>query len=75
MTGNKIKPKEITKDIDTGLETASFGYYDGIQYCKENNIQQSKTTRWSKSEFIVCCGDVMLEVESTQFPEIERRVF
>jgi hypothetical protein len=31
------EPKEITKDIDSGIEYASFDYYTGILEAKENN--------------------------------------
>lgn len=72
-----IKPKEITQDIDTGANTASFSYYDGIQFAKDNNLKQ--TTSFSDvakgTHFIVCCGDVMASVESIHYPEIERRIF
>lgn len=70
-------PTEITKCCDTGIETASFDYYTGIKYVVEHNIPQ--TTKMSLiqdgSHFIVCCGDVMIGVQPTDFPEIERRIF
>jgi len=70
-------PTDITKCKDTGLQTASFGYYDGIAYAKEKNLTQ--TTDFSDvrkgTHFIVCCGDVMIKVESTDFSDIKRRDF
>ena len=51
-------PTDITKCVDTDLETASFDYYSGIQYAKENNLKQ--TTEFSDvckgTHFMVCCG-------------------
>lgn len=72
-----FEPKEITQDIDTGVNIASFDYYTGIKYAKEKGLQQ--TTSFSdigkKTHFIVCCGDVMVQVEPTDYPEITRRIF
>jgi len=69
-------PKEIIKCVDTGVETASFGYYEGIQYAKEKGLHH--TTDFKKvyhgTHYIVCCGDVMVRVDDELFPEIERRV-
>lgn len=69
-------PKEITKDIDSGIEIASFPYYDGIHFCKENEIKQATTTSQlgSGNGYIVSCGDVMLRTNSKEWPEIERRL-
>lgn len=75
MSTSAINPKEITKCSDTGLNTASFGYYDGIKYAKEHNLNQ--TTNFSEvragTHFIVCCGDVMVKVEESDYPQIDRR--
>ena len=72
-----IKPKEITQDIDNGANTASFSYYDGIQFAEDNNLKQ--TTSFSEvskgTHFMVCCGDVIVKVEEVDYPEIERRLF
>lgn len=72
-----LLPKEITQDCDTAINIASFGYYDGIQYAKDNNLQQS--TKFSDvnkgTHFIVCCGDVMVKVNPEDYPEIQRRIF
>ncbi len=72
-----ISPTEITRCNDTGLNTASFSYYDGIHYIKDKNLKQS--TEFSDvrkgTHFIVCCGDVMVKVEETDFPDITRRDF
>ncbi len=74
---NIIQPIEITKCVDTHLHTASFDYNNGIQYARENNLQQS--TEFSDvrkgTHFIVCCGHVMIKVEPTDYPEIKRREF
>jgi hypothetical protein len=72
-----IKPKEITKDIDTGVEYASFDYYDGISLAKQLAWKQTTNMRDldNKGYFIVCCGDVMIRVVPVDYPEIERRVF
>jgi hypothetical protein len=69
-------PKEITFDPDCNKHVASFSYYDGINYAKEHNLTQNLKVNGSlfnKQGFIVCCGDVMTEVEATDFPEIKRR--
>lgn len=73
----KLEPKEITKDIDTGIETASFDYYTGIYLAKLLSMKQSTSFSDLKDRqhFIVCCGDVMISVDSTEFPDIERRLF
>lgn len=70
-------PKEITQDIDTGINIASFDYYTGIQYAKEHNLKQSCSWKElnAKTHFIVCCGDIMVRVEPTDFTEIKRRIF
>jgi len=34
---NKYKPKDIT--IENGIEIASFAYYDGINFCRQNDIK------------------------------------
>ena len=71
-----ILPKEITKDADTGIEVASFEYYDGHHYAKENELQFSTSFSdvFLYTHFLVCCGDVMLRVKPDMFPELERRV-
>lgn len=72
-----IQPEEITRCKETKLNTASFKYYDGIQFAKDNNLQQ--TTSFSDvrqgTHFIVCCGYVMIKVEESDYPEIKRRDF
>tara|TARA_R110001632_G_scaffold137135_1_gene252805 strand:- start:192 stop:413 length:222 start_codon:yes stop_codon:yes gene_type:complete len=72
-----IIPDEITRDIETGQHMAHFGYYDGIKYAEENGLKQ--TTSFmdvaNKTHFIVCCGDVMVRVDKTSFPDIYRREF
>lgn len=72
-----MEPKEITQDIETGINIASFGYYDGINYAKSRNLEQSTsfTDVNNGSAFIVCCGDVMVKVDSNEFPTITRRIF
>lgn len=75
MENNQIIPKEITIDSDNNNHIASFGYYDGIYYAKQNNLKH--TTSFAdvnnKTHYIVCCGDVMIRVESTDYPNINRR--
>ncbi len=73
---SNIIPKEITKDSDNNSEYAHFDYYSGIQYAKDNNLKQ--TTKWNKVKdkisFIVMCGDVVVRINETDYPEIERRI-
>ena len=68
-------PKEITKDKDNGTEVASFDYYSGINYAKQHNLQQTTlyTEVCRRTHFMVCCGDVMIVVDSSFHPEIQRR--
>ena len=68
-----IYPKEITQDCDTSQNVASFDYYTGIKVAKELKLKQS--TNILKGNFMVCCGNVMFEVKSTDYPEIKRRIF
>lgn len=65
-------PKEITQDIDNGLNVASFEFYSGIREAKSRNLKQSMNIE--KDTFIVCCGDVMFTITSEEYPEIQRRV-
>lgn len=68
-------PKEITRDPDSNKDVASFDYYTGIKYAKEHNLKQNLKIDGSlsnKQRFIVCCGDVMTEVDKIDFPLIER---
>ena len=69
----KIQPKEITQCCDTGINTASFNYYEGINEAKKRNLKQSMDTR--TGNFMVCCGDVMFTVKTTDYPNIKSRVF
>lgn len=68
-----INPKEIT--IDNDVHIASFGYYDGIQVAQERQLTQATSFKsvFEGKQFIVCCGDVMLKVKSTEYPQIPRR--
>jgi len=72
----KIEPKEITIDSDSGKEIASFGYYDGIEYAKQNNLNQTTEFKdvFNKTHFIVYCGDVIVSVNKTDYPNIIRRI-
>ncbi len=71
-----IQPKEITRDSETGANVASFSYYDGIAYAKDRGLLQ--TTEFSDvrqgTHFMVCCGDVMVAVDESDFSTMERRV-
>ncbi len=71
----KYIPNDITKD-DFNNDIASFSYNDGINYVKEKGL--NFTTEFSMVRtglfYLVCCGDVMCKVESTDYPEIERRI-
>lgn len=68
-----LLPTDITKCVDTGIETASFDYYSGIKVVKERGLEQSTNTEPGK--FMICCGDVMFRVSPEDYPEIERRLF
>lgn len=70
-----MEPVDITIDSDNNQHTASFDYYSGIAYAKAHNLKQ--TTSFNDvskgTHFIVCCGDVMVKVNPTDYPEIPRR--
>lgn len=71
-----MKPIEITQDSDNGMNFASFDFYAGKEYAKTigktqcTNIMELKGT----SEYWVSCGQIVMMVEPTDFPEIERRI-
>lgn len=78
VTGQKYIPKEITIDSDNNdVQIASFDYYSGLAYAKELNLKQTSMFHdvLNKTHFIVCCGDVMIKVEPTDFESIPRRRF
>ncbi len=70
-------PKEITQDIETAINIASFDYYSGKRYCELLGIPQCESFNKVSdgTGFIVCCGDVMVKVKQTDYPDIKRRVF
>jgi len=70
-------PKEITEDDITAQNIASFDYYTGIKYAESLGLKQSTsfTEVSNGTHFIVCCGDVMVQVEPTDYPDITRRIF
>lgn len=76
MERTDILPKEITKDCDTNHEVAWFGYYDGLTVAGHNNLKQTTSFQevWTKTHFIVTCGEIGLRVEPTDYPTIERRI-
>jgi len=71
-----IVPKSIDRYVYSGRELASFGYYDGISYCKSMGLHH--TTSFNKvdhgTHYMVSCGDVIIRVDADMFPEIERNV-
>lgn len=71
-----IQPKEIIKDCETGKELASFNYYTGKEYIKQNNLTFccDFNTVGQGGYYLVCCGDIMTLVTPDMFPNIERKV-
>lgn len=70
-----IIPSEITQDSDSGLNIASFPHSNGVRYAQENDLRQcSNFNDFNHSTFIVCCGQVLVIVEPTDFPEVIRRI-
>jgi hypothetical protein len=69
-------PKEIKvyNYPDGPNHMASFSWHAGIAYAKSKGlIQCSELSEVrQKTHFIVMCGDVVIRVEPTDFPEIER---
>jgi len=74
-TNQDFIPKDITIDKDNGLEVASFDYYAGIHYTKHHKLKQTDDFAEviNRTHFIVCCGDVMIRVKSSQYKDIPRR--
>lgn len=72
-----LEPKEITTCCDTGLEVASFDFYEGINAAQSRKLEQTSDFEDVRAgtHFIVCCGDVMLKVAKDDYPNIERRIF
>lgn len=70
-------PEEITQDIDTNTNMAHFDYYTGIRYAELLGLKQTTNMvdLHDNNHFIVCCGDVMLKVSQSDYPEITRRIF
>lgn len=71
-----IIPKDITQDVDSGLQIASFDYNLAIRKMKEKNYKQvvSFTDLKPHSTFIVCCGDIMTIVNDEDYPSVKRRI-
>lgn len=72
-----ITPKEITIDVDNGVHVASFSYYDGIAYAKDKGLEHTTSFNdvKARTHYMVCCGDVMVRVEDTDYIEMQRRAF
>lgn len=70
-------PKEITQDCDTAENIASFDYYAGLKYAELLGLKQTGSFRdvSEGTHFIVCCGDVMVKMQPTDYPELTRRIF
>lgn len=71
-----IIPKEITINSDNNKHIASFKYHDGIRYINKKGLEQTTSFKevFEGTRFIVCCGDVMVNIEPTDYPEIKRRI-
>lgn len=71
-----MTPIEITQDSDNGINFASFTIDEGKKYAQTvnktrcANIMQLNVT----SEYWIGSGHVIMMVEPTDFPEIERRI-
>jgi len=70
-------PSEITQDCDTGINIASFSYYDGIREAEARKLKQvtSFTEIFEGPCFLVTCGDVCFRVTPEEYPELKRRIF
>lgn len=73
-TALSIQPKDITVD-DTGLQIASFSYYDGEEFARLMRLEHSTSFADIRESigYVVCCGDVMARVEDDDYPLITRR--
>lgn len=66
-----IKPMQIIL-TPINEHIASFSYYDGIKYAKENGLNQS--SKITQDTFIVTCGEVMCLVGENDFTDIVREI-
>lgn len=68
-----IIPNEIVVDETDHL--ASFEFYSGKRFAQEKNLKQSTNLQDVRngSHFVVSCGEVIIKVAATDYPEIERR--
>lgn len=69
-----VIPNEITFDEFDHL--ASFEFYSGKRLAKEKNLLQSTNLQDVRkgTHFVVSCGEVIIRVEATDYPDIERRI-
>lgn len=68
-------PKEVTLCADTGMHTASFGYYEGKRFSEAKGLKFGTDFADVRNgtHYLVSCGDVVLRVRPEDFPEVERR--
>lgn len=74
-----MQPKTINRYIGSSTieDYASFDYYEGIRYCRNQAIPQITSgdpyKRMANFEgYIVTCGEVVIRVKIDMFPDIER---
>ena len=72
-----MNPKEITQCVNTGVNVASFSFYEGVKEVEHRKLE--RTTTFSDvnkyTHYLVCCGDVMFRVKETEYPDVNRRIF
>jgi len=68
-------PKDITIDSENGNQVASFNFNEGKEVAREKGLVQTSSYSqvYNGTGFIISCGDVMMKVSETDYPEIQRR--
>lgn len=71
-----IIPKEITRYSNIGVDIASFSYYEGKAFTTLHGLMQTTDFKdvYTGTHFTVCCGDIMVKVEETNYPSMDRRL-
>lgn len=66
---------EIVYVTETGINIADFSYYLGLLLVRSKGLKQttSFTDLITGQYYMVLCGTVLLKVESTDYPEVERK--
>jgi len=69
-----MRPKDISVN-KTGLQLASFSYYEGIKAAKSRKLKWTSSAKEliAGTHYMVMCGDVMFKVTEEDYPEVKRQ--